>query len=386
MSDVPGQVEKVEDSLVEPKPNGAPGGASDASASKRIAENYEYWREHGGGWASEYDQRKKEQIYYHIQEIMLTEYIRHHAPAKVLEFGCGPGRHLRNLSRLPGVQVFGYDQSAAMVSGARAWASQAWLDAHVTIGLPTGRLPFADKQFDLVYTAEVLVHVRPEDLQGVLRELVRISRRQVFHLETSPQHQLVSDEHSGCWWHDLPSAYAAIGHKCEMLASGYSTHAPYRVMLDSTASTWEWSPLFLELCRRMDRDVSYGMDMMRGSLHGEKEARARESEHARSAAADLERRLRAELEGARVEHARLNELLSRAHADLDRARSEALANAARADRELAAREGLVSAVRSLEVAYAEAQRRVASLEQLLNEYGQREADFVRAVERRLWRS
>jgi len=384
MADVPGQVEKPADSLVEPKPasNTQPGTAEQSA----IAENYQYWREHGGGWASEYDQRKKDQIYYHIQEIMLTEYVRHHAPAKVLEFGCGPGRHLRNLSRLPGIEVFGYDQSAAMVSGARAWASKDWLDAHVTIGLPTGRLPFADMQFDLVYTAEVLVHVRPEDLQGVLRELVRISRWQVFHLETSPQHQLVSGEHSGCWWHDLPSAYGAIGHKCEMLASGYSTHAPYRVMLEPTTPTWEWSSLFLELCRRMDRDVSYGMDMMRGSLHGEKEARIRESEHARSAAADLERRLRAELEGARVEHARLNELLSRALADLDRARSEALANAVRADRELAAREGLVSAVHSLEVAYAEAQRRIASLEQLLNEYGQREADFVRAVERRLWRS
>jgi SAM-dependent methyltransferase len=379
MSDVPGHVEKVTGSQVEPKPTGAPEGMPDANAAAKIAANYEYWREHGGGWASEYDQRKKDQIYYHIQEIMLTEYVGHHAPAKVLEFGCGPGRHLRNLSRLPGIEVFGYDQSAAMVSGARAWASQAWLDAHVTIGLPTGRLPFEDKQFDLVYTAEVLVHVRPEDLQGVLRELVRISRRQVFHLETSPQHQLVSDEHSGCWWHDLPSAYAAIGLRCEMLASGYATHAPYRVMLGQATPTWEWSPLFLELCRRMDRDVSYGMDMMRGSLHGEKEARARESEHARSAAADLERRLRAELEAARGETARLD-------AELARARAEAVASAARAEREASARDGLTSAVHSLEVAYAEAQRRIASLEQLLNEYGQREADFVRAVERRLWRS
>ncbi len=120
MSDVPGQVEKVTGSQVEPKPTGAPEGMPDANAAAKIAANYEYWREHGGGWASEYDQRKKDQIYYHIQEIMLTEYVGHHAPAKVLEFGCGPGRHLRNLSRLPGIEVFGYDQSAAMVSGARA--------------------------------------------------------------------------------------------------------------------------------------------------------------------------------------------------------------------------------------------------------------------------
>ncbi len=53
--------------------------------SKTVAANYQYWQEHGGSWAAEYDARKRDQVYYHIQEILLTEYIRQQAPARVLD-------------------------------------------------------------------------------------------------------------------------------------------------------------------------------------------------------------------------------------------------------------------------------------------------------------
>lgn len=376
MRDETGQVEDAASSMLEPKPGaGARVHENGVPESGEIASNYKYWREHGGGWAAEYDHRKKEQVYYHIQEIMLTEYVRHHAPASVLEFGCGPGRHLRNLVKLPGVEVFGYDQSATMVSGARGWASQEWLDSHVTIGMPTGRLPFEDKQFDLVYTAEVLVHVRPEDLAGILRELVRISGRQVFHLETSPQHQLVSGEHDGCWWHDLIEAYGRIGQACEMLASGYTTHAPYRVILDASAPIWQWSPAFLDLCRRMDRDVSHTMDIMRGSLHGEHGARARES----AARAEAER----ELDRTRAALRASQEQVDRQSAELSDARAEAASMNRWAHSESAARADLGVAVRLLESRLAEAHHEVAAREREVSDLEHREAELLRAVDRRV---
>ncbi|MFA6044328.1 MAG: class I SAM-dependent methyltransferase, partial [Phycisphaerales bacterium] len=88
----------------------------------QIDENYAYWREHGASWVQEYTQRKRHQVYYHIQEVMLADYVQHSAQIaqqargegalRVLEFGCGVGRHLANLSRLPGVDAHGYDQSS----------------------------------------------------------------------------------------------------------------------------------------------------------------------------------------------------------------------------------------------------------------------------------
>lgn len=237
---------------------------SAASGTISIAPNYQYWRDHGTEWADEYDNRKKDQPYYHIQELMLTDYIRGHAPVRVLEYGCGVGRHLRNLSQIPGVEVYGFDQSPAMVSQFLRWTTQEWVNRRVTLGNPTGRIRFEDGEFDIVYTAEVLVHVRPEDLSGVLSELLRVARWQVFHLETSPTYQLVGGEHDGCWWHDLPAAYAKLGYRCEMLESGYKAHAPYRVVLDQSKPTYLWPPQQLSLFRRMEADLCSGLDAMRG--------------------------------------------------------------------------------------------------------------------------
>src|SRR5262245_57140105 len=41
-----------------------------------VEPNYQYWRDNGGEWADGYDYRKKRQVLYHIQELMLTQYIQ----------------------------------------------------------------------------------------------------------------------------------------------------------------------------------------------------------------------------------------------------------------------------------------------------------------------
>ncbi len=258
--------------------------------AREVSDNYQYWRDHGGEWGPEYDQRKLTVPLYHIQELMLTEYMAHHAPAKVLEFGCGPGRHLRNLSKVPGIDIRGFDQSAAMVSGCLRWTGQDWIDKHITIGMPTGRLPFKDGEFDIAYSAEVLVHVRPEDLPGVLSELMRVSKRQVFHLEPDEHIDISPDDHYGCWKHDLVAAYAKLGRECRILSSGYKAHAPYRVILDGSAPTWDWPPLTIALYRRMETDLSKGFSNLRAAAERARaEAvppeRAREVEQLRAALA-----------------------------------------------------------------------------------------------------
>lgn len=310
-----------------------PGPATDA---REVTPNYQYWREHGGEWGLEYDQRKLTVPLYHIQELMLTEYIAHHAPAKVLEFGCGPGRHLRNLSRIPGVDVRGYDQSAAMVSGCLRWTGQEWIDRHVTIGMPTGRLPFQDGEFDIVYTAEVLVHVRPEDLPGVLSELVRVARRQVFHLEPDEHVEVISNDHAGCWNHDLVAAYAKLGHDCRILSSGYRAHAPYRVILDAAAPAWEWPPLLVSLYRRMETDLAKGFADLRGEAERRpalEQARRAAEDHLRAVGTQLEQS-RAALKEAQTQAASLRDALAaeqntRRAAETARARADEAADALR---------------------------------------------------------
>jgi SAM-dependent methyltransferase len=97
---------------------------------------------------------------------------------RVLDAGCGRGRHLGETFRRPGVHALGVDQSLEDVTKTRnlmrlmeqegegGGGSWAVLQADLT------RLPFADGSFDLVICAEVLEHI-PEDEQAI-REIVRV--------------------------------------------------------------------------------------------------------------------------------------------------------------------------------------------------------------------
>ena len=236
-----------------------------APSSGDVAANYRYWQEHGGEWVEEYAQRKQRNILYHIQELMLVDYLLHHTPSKVLEFGCGVGRHLRNLSQISGLDVFGYDQSPTMVQGCLRWTGQTWIDTHIALAGPLGPLPYADGTFDVVYTAEVLVHVRPEDLPTILAELIRVCRGHILHLETAEHYELVSHEHSGCWKHDLVAAYAHLGRQCELLPAGYVAHSPYRVVV-GVAPRYTWPPLLLGMFRQMETDINRGFGELRQGI------------------------------------------------------------------------------------------------------------------------
>lgn len=266
---------------------------------KTISPNYEHWNATGAGWAAEYDRRKKRMPYYHLQEAMLVSYVAARAPLRVLEYGCGPGRHLRNLSAIPGVEIHGYDQSESMARGCLTWADEAWFETHVHVGGPTGRLPFEDGSFDLVYTSEVLIHVGPGDLAGRLAELRRVARREVLHVEPSPGAVVDPDAHAGCWNHDLVAAWAALGARCELLSRGYTRQSPYRVILDGSAPAWDWPEALLAVYRRMEADLAPGLERLdreeERAAFQEERAEAAEGREAREAqrAVAAERRLEA---------------------------------------------------------------------------------------------
>jgi SAM-dependent methyltransferase len=89
----------------------------------------------------------------------------------VLDFGCGCGRVVRRLARLPG-SVNGSDLNTDAV---------AWCNANLRFGSFTRNaleppLPYPDKRFDLVYALSVLTHLPTETAQAWMVELTRILR------------------------------------------------------------------------------------------------------------------------------------------------------------------------------------------------------------------
>ncbi len=232
--------------------------ALSGASTRTVAPNYRYWRQSGDIWASEYDRRKTRHPYYHIQEMMITDHIAHHAPCRVLEWGCGTGRHLYNLVHIPGVEAFGFDQSETMVHAGLSWASVDWRASHVAIGDPTDLLPYPDGWFDIVFSCEALLHTRPDDLRDRLSEIVRVCRGHILHIESPSSWTGYSPSCDGCWGHDLIRAYKDIGHECEPLASGFSCQIPYLIKLNRESVRWTWYPAMLSIYQQLETRLEEG--------------------------------------------------------------------------------------------------------------------------------
>jgi SAM-dependent methyltransferase len=97
---------------------------------------------------------------------------------RILDIGCGTGRHTAEAFRVPQAVVVGMDPSLPDLRAARRR-----LELHERLGQHGGgrwalcaasglRLPFAARRFDLVVCAEVLEHV-PDDV-AVLKEIHRV--------------------------------------------------------------------------------------------------------------------------------------------------------------------------------------------------------------------
>ncbi len=99
---------------------------------------------------------------------------------RVLDMGCGAGRHAFEMYRL-GADVVAFDQDADELAGVLelfgAMKEQGEAPAGAEADIKQGdalALPFADGEFDRIVAAEVLEHI-PADLQAIA-ELARVLR------------------------------------------------------------------------------------------------------------------------------------------------------------------------------------------------------------------
>ncbi len=219
--------------------------SSEETAAERP--NYRYWQERGGEWETIYDDRKHHLVYYHLQEAMVLEYVERTGASSVLEVGCGVGRHLRNLRKI--CDTHGFDQSPSMNAVVQSWAEPDWFESNVRLGQPRTPLPYTDDAFDVSFTSEVLVHVHPDDIGPLLTEMIRVSRWQVFHIEPSTPDLISSDDHDGCWWHDLAEVYAALGYRYEYMPLGFSSQRLGRVVLDPAQGGGDIPTALLDIYR-----------------------------------------------------------------------------------------------------------------------------------------
>lgn len=140
-----------------------------------------YWRGRGREYFREFDRHDQETAaVFNQQERMLLDCLSNLHFSSALELGCGFGRILKLLvDHFQLRSLEGLDISPDQIRRARGYVKTPWVG--LAVADITAPLKYGDRQFDLVLTCEVLMHI-PEPLP-VLREIVRVSNRYVVNVE-----------------------------------------------------------------------------------------------------------------------------------------------------------------------------------------------------------
>jgi Methylase involved in ubiquinone/menaquinone biosynthesis len=160
----------------------------------------------------------------------------------VLDAGCGSGRHLRALAKIPDLKIIGIDRNSSDLNDALTSLKNmpdASSDDYLVSRADIKNLPFASASFDYVICSEVLEHI-PEH-ENALKELVRILKPQGDLVVSVPRYF----SEKICWL--ISSAYyneegghiriykkkklqkmlANQGIKCWKINYKHALHAPY---------------------------------------------------------------------------------------------------------------------------------------------------------------
>lgn len=97
---------------------------------------------------------------------------------KILEVGCNVGNQLRLLQKMGYENLYGIELQPYAVQRAK--------DLTKGINIIQGEaddIPFKDEYFDLVFTSGVLIHIAPENLTNIMKEIVRCSKKYIWGFE-----------------------------------------------------------------------------------------------------------------------------------------------------------------------------------------------------------
>jgi len=141
-------------------------------------------------------------------------------PASILEIGSNRGHNLALLSELCGeAQIVGLDPNMKALGIARRTDPSAQIVRGNAL-----EIPFHAGCFDLVITANVLIHIALDDLAAVLEEIHRVSRQYILSIEYFSEEETVIHYRGHddlLWKRNFPEHYHKQFPELRLLRSGY---------------------------------------------------------------------------------------------------------------------------------------------------------------------
>jgi SAM-dependent methyltransferase len=142
----------------------------------------EYWLEKGKVYKQEFRYNRK----FKLQEQKLVEYLKKNISfSTVLEVGCGFGRITKIiLSNFPDVTEYvAVDLSPDQIENARNYVMGSDKNGVLKFIESDIQSLEMNSQYDLVIAPEVLLHILPSEIKGVLVKMVGWSRKNVLNID-----------------------------------------------------------------------------------------------------------------------------------------------------------------------------------------------------------
>ncbi|MCX6671983.1 MAG: class I SAM-dependent methyltransferase [Euryarchaeota archaeon] len=115
----------------------------------------------------------------HPHRSLLLEKISAHAPvSSILEIGCGYGQNLYLLAKkYPNTEIVGIDINPIVVKKGNEWFQENGLsNVRLEVGRVQNLKKFNDKHFDIVLTDAILIYIKPDEIEPVLKEMLRVGK------------------------------------------------------------------------------------------------------------------------------------------------------------------------------------------------------------------
>lgn len=163
----------------------------------------------------------------------------------VFEAGCGFGWNIKRVKEeFPQARVGGLDFSMPQLRNLRNYRK----DTRVEVAQGDAcRMPFRDGAFDVGFTLGVFMNIHPEKIPAALKEMLRVCRKRIIHLEWSESHatpELIQKRafKTNIVSHSYDDLYAALGvHGVKVLTykdfgQGFRNHER---CISTTLDRWE---------------------------------------------------------------------------------------------------------------------------------------------------
>ncbi len=116
----------------------------------------------------------------------ITNIFQDNKITKILDLGCGTGRHLIFFSK-KGFEMYGFDASPKAISLANQWLEEENMKADLKLHRMEEKFPYEEKFFDAVISIKVIHHNKMKDIFRTIKQIKRVLRKGGFIFITFPR-------------------------------------------------------------------------------------------------------------------------------------------------------------------------------------------------------